>query len=126
MIGARNEFALPASRSDWSPVNSSLIACGSATYTPLPKPTILTVKASPRAGWAGPALREDFTPREKTPHFDHERTPERVVHARGSGAHGFFECYEPQTRFTKASFLAEKGKRTPVFVRFSTVAGERG
>ncbi|MFL5374677.1 MAG: catalase [Myxococcales bacterium] len=79
-----------------------------------------------KAGLRGPTLMEDFILREKITHFDHERIPERVVHARGSAAHGFFECYEPQTRFTKASFLAEKGKRTPVFVRFSTVAGERG
>src|ERR1044072_1835405 len=54
------------------------------------------------------------------------RIPERIVHARGSAAHGYFECYEAQTELTRASFLAEKGKRTPVFVRFSTVAGERG
>jgi catalase len=79
-----------------------------------------------KAGLRGPTLMEDFILREKITHFDHERIPERIVHARGSAAHGFFECYEPQTRITKASFLAEKGKRTPVFVRFSTVAGERG
>jgi catalase len=79
-----------------------------------------------RAGLRGPTLLEDFILREKITHFDHERIPERIVHARGSGAHGFFECTDPQTRITRASFLAEKGKRTPVFVRFSTVAGERG
>ena len=79
-----------------------------------------------RAGLRGPTLLEDFILREKITHFDHERIPERIVHARGSGAHGYFECYAPQTRLTRASFLAEKGKRTPVFVRFSTVAGERG
>jgi catalase len=79
-----------------------------------------------KAGLRGPTLMEDFILREKITHFDHERIPERIVHARGSAAHGFFECYEPLTKFTKASFLAEKGKRTPVFVRFSTVAGERG
>ena len=79
-----------------------------------------------KAGLRGPTLMEDFILREKLTHFDHERIPERIVHARGSAAHGFFECYEPQTKVTKASFLAEKGKRTPVFVRFSTVAGERG
>ncbi|MDL5391388.1 catalase, partial [Escherichia coli] len=64
--------------------------------------------------------------REKITHFDHERIPERVVHARGSAAHGYFECYEPLTALTCASLFAEAGKRTPVFVRFSTVAGERG
>jgi catalase len=79
-----------------------------------------------KAGARGPALLEDFILREKITHFDHERIPERIVHARGSAAHGFFECYEPMARYTRASFLAEKGKRTPVFVRFSTVAGERG
>ena len=79
-----------------------------------------------KAGLRGPTLMEDFILREKITHFDHERIPERIVHARGSGAHGFFECYKPQTKITKASFLAEEGKRTPVFVRFSTVAGERG
>ncbi|HUP97379.1 MAG TPA: catalase [Usitatibacter sp.] len=79
-----------------------------------------------KAGLRGPTLMEDFILREKITHFDHERIPERIVHARGSAAHGFFECHAPQSKITKASFLAEKGKRTPVFVRFSTVAGERG
>jgi catalase len=69
---------------------------------------------------------EDFILREKITHFDHERIPERIVHARGSGAHGYFECYKPLTDLTRASLFAEAGKRTPVFVRFSTVAGERG
>ncbi|HWA71825.1 MAG TPA: catalase [Polyangiaceae bacterium] len=79
-----------------------------------------------KAGLRGPALLEDFILREKITHFDHERIPERIVHARGSAAHGYFECYEPQTKLTRASLFAEKGKRTPVFVRFSTVVGERG
>ena len=79
-----------------------------------------------KAGLRGPALLEDFILREKITHFDHERIPERVVHARGSAAHGFFECYEPLTQYTRASLFAEAGKRTPVFTRFSTVAGERG
>ena len=77
-------------------------------------------------GVRGPVLLEDFVLREKITHFDHERIPERIVHARGSGAHGFFECYEPLTRYTKAAPFQAAGKRTPVFVRFSTVAGERG
>ncbi len=81
-----------------------------------------SLKAGPR----GPALLEDFILREKLTHFDHERIPERIVHARGSGAHGFFECYEAQTELTKAAPFREAGKITPVFVRFSTVAGERG
>ncbi|KQT11188.1 catalase [Ramlibacter sp. Leaf400] len=77
-------------------------------------------------GVRGPALLEDFILREKITHFDHERIPERIVHARGSGAHGFFECYEPLTDITRAAPFQEKGKVTPVFVRFSTVQGERG
>jgi catalase len=81
-----------------------------------------SLKASVR----GPVLLEDFILREKITHFDHERIPERIVHARGSGAHGFFECYEPLTKFTKAAPFREAGKITPVFVRFSTVQGERG
>ena len=79
-----------------------------------------------KAGARGPVLLEDFILREKLTHFDHERIPERIVHARGSGAHGFFECYEPLTQYTKAAPFKEAGKVTPVFVRFSTVAGERG
>ncbi|MEJ6023945.1 catalase [Ramlibacter sp. PS4R-6] len=77
-------------------------------------------------GVRGPALLEDFILREKITHFDHERIPERIVHARGSAAHGFFECYEPITDITKAAPFQAAGKRTPVFVRFSTVQGERG
>jgi catalase len=79
-----------------------------------------------KAGLRGPALLKDFILREKITHFDHERIPERIVHARGSGAHGYFECYEALTDLTMAAPFAAKGKRTPVFVRFSTVAGERG
>ena len=79
-----------------------------------------------KLGARGPVLLEDFILREKITHFDHERIPERVVHARGSAAHGFFECYRPLGDLTRASIFAEKGKQTPVFVRFSTVIGERG
>jgi len=79
-----------------------------------------------KAGLRGPTLLEDVILREKITHFDHERIPERIVHARGSGAHGYFESYAPLTKYTKAAPFAEKGKITPVFVRFSTVAGERG
>jgi catalase len=79
-----------------------------------------------KAGLRGPTLMEDFILREKITHFDHERIPERVVHARGSAAHGYFEAYEALTDLTMAAPFAEAGKRTPVFVRFSTVAGERG
>jgi catalase len=79
-----------------------------------------------KAGYRGPALLQDFILREKITHFDHERIPERIVHARGSAAHGYFECYESLKKYTAASLFAEAGKRTPVFVRFSTVIGERG
>ncbi len=79
-----------------------------------------------KAGLRGPTLLEDFILREKITHFDHERIPERIVHARGSAAHGYFECYEPLTKLTLAAPFQAAGKRTPVFVRFSTVAGERG
>ena len=79
-----------------------------------------------KMGVRGPVLLEDFILREKMTHFDHERIPERIIHARGSGAHGFFECYEPFAQYTKAAPFQEAGKITPIFVRFSTVAGERG
>ena len=83
-------------------------------------------QSSLKAGLRGPTLLEDFILREKITHFDHERIPERIVHARGSAAHGVFECTKALTEFTRASLLAEVGKQTPVFVRFSTVLGERG
>jgi catalase len=79
-----------------------------------------------KAGLRGPTLLEDFILREKITHFDHERIPERIVHARGSGAHGYFEAYESLAELTRAAPFQSAGKITPVFVRFSTVAGERG
>jgi len=79
-----------------------------------------------KAGERGPSLLEDFILREKITHFDHERIPERIVHARGSGAHGVFKINKSLSKYTKAKFLAEEGKETPVFVRFSTVAGSAG
>jgi len=79
-----------------------------------------------KAGERGATLLEDFQLREKIMHFDHERIPERIVHARGSGAHGYFELTESLSKHTKANFLQTKGTQTPVFVRFSTVAGSRG
>ncbi|MBE9167171.1 catalase [Pleurocapsales cyanobacterium LEGE 06147] len=77
-------------------------------------------------GERGPMLMEDFHFREKMTHFDHERIPERVVHARGSGAHGYFQVYESMAEYTKAKFLQDPSVKTPVFVRFSTVVGFRG
>ena len=79
-----------------------------------------------RAGERGPSLLGDFHFREKIFHFDHERIPERVVHARGFGAHGFFEPYESLGDVTRADLFQRPGERTPVFVRFSTVAGNKG
>lgn len=79
-----------------------------------------------KAGERGPTLMEDFHFREKMTHFDHERIPERVVHARGVGAHGVFRLYESLEAYTKADFLTDPSKTTPVFVRFSTVQGSRG
>ena len=79
-----------------------------------------------RVGQRGPTLLEDFHFREKIFHFDHERIPERVVHARGVGAHGYFETYESLADITRADLFQRKGEKTEVFVRFSTVAGNRG
>ena len=81
-----------------------------------------SLKIGPR----GPTLLEDFQLREKITHFDHERIPERVVHARGTGAFGTFKCTSSLKEFTRANFLTEEGKETPVALRFSTVAGSRG
>jgi catalase len=79
-----------------------------------------------KIGDRGPTLIEDFHFREKIFHFDHERIPERVVHARGYGAHGFFETYESLAKYTKADVFQRPGEKTPAFVRFSTVAGSKG
>lgn len=79
-----------------------------------------------KAGDRGPSLLEDFIMREKITHFDHERIPERIVHARGSAAHGYFQVYESMEKYTKAGFLQDPSIQTPVFTRISTVAGFRG
>jgi catalase len=79
-----------------------------------------------KAGERGPSLLEDFILREKITHFDHERIPERVVHARGSAAHGVFKVNKDLSKLTRANFLTNTASETPVFVRFSTVAGSRG
>ena len=81
-----------------------------------------SLKAGPR----GATLLEDFLLREKIHSFDHERIPERIVHARGSGAHGVFELYESIPEYSKAGIFNDTGRKTPVFVRFSTVAGSKG
>ena len=79
-----------------------------------------------KAGERGPTLLEDFLLREKITSFDHERIPERIVHARGSGAHGYFELYKSIEKYTKAGLFTDTKRKTPVFVRFSTVAGSKG
>lgn len=78
------------------------------------------------AGDRGPTLLEDFLMREKLAHFDRERIPERVVHARGYGAHGVFELYDSLEDLTMAHFLQDPSKKTPIFIRFSEVAGSKG
>lgn len=78
------------------------------------------------AGQEGPIVLEDFHLIDKLAHFDRERIPERVVHAKGAGAHGYFEVTHDVTKYTKANLFDTIGKKTPVFIRFSTVAGEKG
>ncbi|MBE3640417.1 catalase [Mangrovicoccus algicola] len=107
---------------------------GELHQTPGDAPTLTTAQGVPvaddqntlRGGERGPALMEDFHFREKIFHFDHERIPERVVHARGYGAHGYFECTEAIPELTSASLFQEAGSKVPAFVRFSTVAGNKG
>ncbi len=88
--------------------------------------TISDDQNSLKAGGRGPSLLEDFILREKITHFDHERIPERIVHARGSAAHGYFQPYKSMQHVTSAAFLANPKVKTPVFARFSTVAGGAG
>lgn len=99
---------------------------GRASLTTNQGTTIADNQNSERAGARGPTLLEDFILREKITHFDHERIPERVVHARGYGAKGYFQSYEDHSSLTKAAFLRDPKEKTPVFVRFSTVAGSKG
>src|SRR5450631_638855 len=88
--------------------------------------TIADNQNSLRANSRGPTLLEDFILREKITHFDHERIPERIVHARGTGAHGFFELTKSLEKYTTAKVLTEVAQQTPLFARFSTVAGGSG
>ena len=101
-------------------------AAGEAVLTTAHGVPISDDQNSLKVGERGPTLMNDFVMREKVFHFDHERIPERVVHARGYGAHGFFEAYEGLSDLTRAEPLQRRGQRTPVFVRFSTVAGNKG
>ena len=129
----------PGSRRDAKPAKSALpgtIGAGGETHQVAAAPdqrlttnqgtVISDNQNSLRLGVRGPTLLEDFVLREKITHFDHERIPERVVHARGSGAHGYFQVYRPLKALTKAGFLQDPKTRTRVFVRFSTVAGGAG
>lgn len=99
---------------------------GDATLTTNDGVAISDDQSSLRVGARGPGLLEDFVLREKITHFDHERIPERIVHARGTGAHGFFELTKSLKQYTTASVLTDVGTKTPVFTRFSTVAGGAG
>jgi catalase len=122
----REDFAGPVdSPRSGAPERDRECAAGHAFTTdqgvPIPH-TDDSLKAGPR----GPSLIEDFHLREKLTRFDHERIPERVVHARGSGAHGYFQVYRSLEKLTAARFLCDPGLKTPVFVRFSTVVGSRG
>jgi len=101
-------------------------ASGAALLTTNQGTPISDNQNSLRSGSRGPTLLEDFIFREKITHFDHERIPERIVHARGSGAHGFFQPYKSMAKLTRAAFLQDPKKKTEVFVRFSTVAGGAG
>jgi catalase len=123
-VGAGNPLA------GLNPLNDSLdrarVDSGGRALTTNQGVAVADNQSSLKAGLRGPTLLEDFILREKITHFDHERIPERIVHARGSAAHGYFECEESLKKYTRASIFAAAGKRTPVFVRFSTVVGERG
>jgi catalase len=126
---------MASSRQNGKNTNGHSPAAGSADANQNPTGEFLTTAQglrlpdtdhSLKAGERGPTLLEDFHLREKITHFDHERIPERVVHARGAAAHGVFESYGTASSVTKAGFLATKGQQTEVFTRFSTVLGSRG
>ena len=142
----QNNLAFAADFAINSPSDKGATAAGQPDVNPSPTggeshqqsggklPTMTTQLGVPvsddqnslRVGPRGPALLEDQLMREKIFHFDHERIPERVVHARGFGAHGFFECYKSLSDVTMADLFQRAGEKTPVFVRFSTVAGNKG
>ncbi len=108
------------------PLDSARVDSGGQALTTNQGVLIGDNQNSLKAGLRGPTLLEDFILREKITHFDHERIPERIVHARGSAAHGYFECDVAIPELTRAAPFAEVGKRTPLFTRFSTVAGGGG
>ena len=118
--------ALPAAKTGAGGELHQLPSAGGATLTTNQGVVIADDQNSLKSHPRGPTLLEDFILREKITHFDHERIPERIVHARGSGAHGYFELTQSLGQYTKADFLQRVGEKTPVFVRISTVAGGAG
>jgi len=123
--GAETEVASPASDAKAQQLASVTTTDKAPLTTNVGQP-ISTDQNTLRAGARGPALLEDFVLREKIQHFDHERIPERIVHARGAAAHGYFQVYKSLENLTVAKVLQDPSVRTPVFTRFSTVAGSRG
>ncbi len=121
----RTSSTPPASGTSGGETHQQALDAGSALSTNQGLP-ISDNQNSLKAGGRGPTLLEDFILREKITHFDHERIPERIVHARGSGAHGYFQPYKSMKHVTSAAFLADPKIKTPVFARFSTVAGGAG
>jgi catalase len=117
---------VPGFNASQGPLDNARVDSGDQALTTNQGVLVSDNQNSLKAGLRGPSLLEDFVLREKITHFDHERIPERVVHARGSAAHGYFECDIALGDITRAAPFAAAGKRTPVFARFSTVAGERG
>ncbi|BET25729.1 catalase [Limnobacter thiooxidans] len=120
---ANSSLKNAVSRGNGGELHQRLLSEGLTTNQGLP---ISDNQNSLRANPVGPTLLEDFILREKITHFDHERIPERIVHARGTGVHGFFELTDSLSRYTTAAILTEVGVQTPVFTRFSTVAGGAG
>ncbi|KAJ2784181.1 catalase A, partial [Coemansia linderi] len=120
MIPPANNQIKAATSTDL-PLNGNLGTLTTGTGNP-----VLSNQTSQTAGYYGPVLVQDFHLNDKLAHFDRERIPERVVHAKGAGAHGYFEVTKDVSHLTCAKFLSAVGKRTPVFTRFSTVGGESG
>jgi catalase len=130
---AKKKLTTPTSPSK---LRNSALSNGGETHQRAPEDGVLLTtnqglpisdnQNSLKGGGRGPTLLEDFILREKITHFDHERIPERIVHARGSAAHGYFQPYKSMKHVTSAGFLADPKVKTPVFVRFSTVAGGAG
>ena len=122
----KNKRVKPAQATDLRGGETHQTSSGENRLTTNQGLTIADNQNSLKAGDRGPTLLEDFILREKITHFDHERIPERIVHARGSAAHGYFQPYKSMKHVTSAAFLADPKVQTPVFARFSTVAGGAG